>query len=142
MATIFSRIIDRDLPGHFVWRDQRCVAFLSINPISVGHTLVVPVAEVDHWLDLPVATAAHLTEVAHHIGSVQQYEFDSPRVGLMIAGFEVPHTHVHVLPMWTMADLDFANAATSVDHDHLAALAARIRTGLNAAGHSDHVSAD
>jgi diadenosine tetraphosphate (Ap4A) HIT family hydrolase len=141
MATIFSRIIDGDLPGHFVWRDRHCVAFLSINPISVGHTLVVPVEEVDHWLDLPVATAAHLTEVAHHIGSVQQYEFDSPRVGLIIAGFEVPHTHLHVLPIWTMADLDFANADATVDHDNLAALAARLRTGLNAAGHSDHVAA-
>jgi histidine triad (HIT) family protein len=140
MTTIFSRIIAGELPGHFVWRDSTCVAFLSINPISTGHTLVVPIEPVDHWIDLPHATAAHLTEVAHHIGSAQQAEFDPPRVGLMIAGFEVPHTHLHVLPIWSMDDLDFANAAQLVDHDELAAQAVRLRAALAVAGHRDCVS--
>ena len=137
MASVFTMIINGDLPGHFVWRDDDAVAFLSINPINRGHTLVVPTAEVDHWIDLPAATNSHLMAVAHHIGAVQQAVFQPQRVGLMIAGFEVPHTHLHVIPMRSMADLDFANAATDVDHGDLARVASTIRDGLSAAGHPE-----
>lgn len=136
MPTVFTMIIDGDLPGHFVWRDETCVAFLSINPITDGHVLVVPRAEVDHWLDLPVDVNTHLTEVAHAIGQAQQSVYSPERVGLMIAGFEVPHVHVHVLAMWGMADMSFANAATDVDHAVLASQAADLRAALTAAGHA------
>jgi len=141
MASIFTRIIEGDLPGHFLWRDDECVAFLSINPHQPGHVLVVPVAEVDHWVDLPPATAAHLMRVAHYIGAAQLAEFTPPRIGLMIAGFEVPHTHVHVLPMFGIRDLDFANAASDVDHEELADIAARLRHRLTVAGFGHEVSA-
>ncbi|MEZ5234006.1 MAG: HIT family protein [Acidimicrobiia bacterium] len=136
MATIFTRIIDGELPGRFVWRDERCVAFLSINPIRRGHTLVVPRAEVDHWLDLDPATAAHLTTVAQIIGVAQQQAFNPRRVGLIIAGFEVPHTHLHVIPIDDMGGLDFANAAATVDPGELDAAAGAIRAALQRAGHS------
>lgn len=130
MASVFTRIIDGDLPGHFVCRDDRAVAFLSINPITTGHTLVVPRAEVDHWLDLPVELNQHLLAVAQRIGQAQMALFAPERVGLIVAGFEVPHVHLHVIPANTMADLSFANAATTVDHAELAATAGRLSAAL------------
>lgn len=130
MTTIFTRIIEGDLPGEFVWRDERCVAFLSINPMAPGHTLVVPIEEVDHWIDCSPELAAHLFAVAHRIGRAQQQAFDCERVGLIVAGYEVPHTHVHVLPTTSMGQLSFANAAPSVSPADLAAWGAAIRDAL------------
>ena len=135
MATIFTRIIDGEIPGTFVWRDEQCVGFMSINPIAGGHVLVVPIAEIDHWLEAPAGLRAHLFEVSGHIADAQQAAFLPVRVGLMIAGFEVPHTHIHVIPMMSMADISFANAAASVDRDDLEAAAEAIRDQLRAAGH-------
>ncbi|MGI9610287.1 MAG: HIT family protein, partial [Acidimicrobiia bacterium] len=129
MASVFTMIINGDLPGHFVWRDETAVAFMSINPINTGHTLVVPVAEVDHWVDLPSSTTAHLMDLAQRVARSQQEVLSPTRVGLMIAGFEVPHTHVHVIPMESMDHLSFANSATDVDHEQLADLASRLSQG-------------
>lgn len=126
MSTIFSMIIDGDLPGTFVWRDDLCVAFLSINPLSPGHTLVVPREEVDHWIDVSPELNAHLFAVAHEIGRAQQRAFGCERVGVIVAGYDVPHTHVHVFPTNSMGDLSFANAAAHVDRDDLEAAAAAI----------------
>ena len=119
MPTIFSRIIAGELPGTFVWRDEQCVAFMSINPIATGHVLVVPVRELDHWLDLPDGEAEHLTTVSRIIGRAQMAAFAPERIGLMVAGFEVPHVHVHVIPMRTMADISFANAARHITPESL-----------------------
>jgi len=134
MATVFTRIMAGELPGTFVHRDERCAAFLSINPLATGHTLVVPVAEVEHWIDLDDALAAHLFAVAHRIGRAQQAAFGPAKVGLIIAGYEVPHTHLHVVPTTTMAQLDFANAARSVTRDDLQAAADAITARLAAPG--------
>ena len=130
MPTIFTRIIAGEIPGTFVHRDDRCVAFLSINPLAHGHTLVVPIAEVDHWVDLPEDLAAHLFAVAHRIGKAQQKAFGCERVGLIIAGYEVPHTLLHVIPTEHMGQLNFANAATSVDRSALDSAAAAIVAAL------------
>jgi histidine triad (HIT) family protein len=130
MTTIFTRIIDGELPGHFVWRDDRCVAFLSINPLAVGHTLVVPIAEVDHWIDLEPDLLAHLSGVARRIGTVLDDLFDPVKVALMVVGEEVPHVHLHVVPFRSVADLDFAGADPDPDHDALAHTAARISAAL------------
>jgi histidine triad (HIT) family protein len=132
MTTVFTRILNGDLPGRFVHRDDRCAAFLSINPLAVGHTLVVPVAEVDHWLDLDGDLLAHLTDVAQRIGAAQQRAFDPQRVGLMIAGFEVPHVHLHVVPIGGLGDLNFANAEADPDPAVLDAAAAAIVAELGA----------
>ena len=140
MPSVFSLIINGDLPGHFVWSDHVCVSFLSINPITDGHALVVPRAEIDEWTDVPAADTAHMMGVAHHVGNAVKTVFSPVRVGLMIAGFEVPHTHLHVLQLNTLADMSFANAATTVDHDELSGHAVALRASLEAAGHS-HVSA-
>ena len=112
---ILTRIIDGELPGRFVWRDATCVAFLSINPLREGHTLVVPRAEVDHWVDLDPGTNAHLMLVAQRIAEAQMDAFSPTRVGLMIAGLEVPHVHLHVVPMDGVHDLDFDEIAAVLD---------------------------
>lgn len=134
MSTIFTRIIEGQIPGTFVYRDDVCVAFLSINPLAPGHTLVVPVEEVDEWTDLDVDTVARLFDVAHKIGIAQKRAFQCERVGLVIAGFEVNHCHVHVVPTNTMADLSFANAASSVDRDELEQQAETLRVALRQIG--------
>lgn len=115
MPSIFTRIIDGELPGRFVWRDDTCVAFLSIAPLRPGHTLVVPNEEVDHWLDLDPGTNAHLIAVAQRVGQAQMQAFAPTRVGVIIAGLEVPHTHLHVVPIDGESDLNFANARPADD---------------------------
>jgi diadenosine tetraphosphate (Ap4A) HIT family hydrolase len=135
MPTIFTRIIEGELPGTFVWRDDVCVAFMSIAPIRPGHTLVVPRAEVDHWIDLDPAVNAHLMRVAQEIALAQQAAFSPVRIGLIIAGLEVPHTHVHVIPIDGMQDLDFANANDTTP-DALAETAAAIRAAMRERGAS------
>ena len=137
MATIFTRIIEGDIPGTFVWRDDVCVAFLSINPLAHGHALVVPRAEVDQWIDLPDEVTAHLVRVSQAIGRAQRQAFGCERVGVIIAGYEVPHTHVHVIPTTHMRQLDFANAAASAAPGDLASAAAALVSALRAAGHAE-----
>jgi histidine triad (HIT) family protein len=139
MATVFTMIIDGDLPGRFVWRDDHCVSFLSINPLQRGHTLVVPIDEVDHWLDLDPELNAHLMRVSQHIGRAQQDAFSPTRVGLMIAGLEVPHVHLHVVPIDDVHDLDFANVATDPDPAEMDAAQSAIVDALRAAGHDPRI---
>lgn len=112
-----------------------CVGFLSINPITDGHTLVVPRAEVDQWTDIDAGDAAHMMSVSHHLGNAIKSVFSPERIGLMIAGFEVPHTHIHVMQLNDMSDMSFANAATTVNHGQLGGFAGSIRQELEAAGH-------
>ena len=135
MPTLFTRIIRGELPGRFVWRDAHCVAFLTIAPLKPGHTLVVPIREVDHWLDLPSEEAAHLTAVAQKIGRAIQSAFAPVKVGLMIAGLEVPHVHLHLVPIHELRDLDFARAEKDPAPAALDAAAAKLRAALRAAGH-------
>ena len=99
MATVFTRIIEGEVPARFVWCDDSCVAFLNITPLTPGHTLVVPRQEVEDWLDLEPLLAAHLMSVAQAIGKAIRRGFGPEKVGLMIAGLEVPHAHVHVWPI-------------------------------------------
>ena len=130
MASVFTRIIAGELPAHFVWRDDRCVAFLSIEPLRPGHTLVVPRVEVDHWIDLDDGALAALMGAARTIARAQQAAYRPTRVGLLIAGLEVPHVHVHVSPIDGMRDLDFANAGPNPGDQALEAEAERIRAAL------------
>jgi len=134
VTTLFTRIIDGELPGRFVWRDEEVVAFLTINPITPGHTLVVPRAEIDHWLDLPTELAERCMAVAQAIGQAQMAAFSPRRIGLIIAGLEVPHTHLHLVPIDTEADLSFAKADPSPDPAALDDAAERLRAALRAQG--------
>ena len=137
MPSIFSRIIAGELPGTFVWKDARAVAFLSIAPMMPGHTLVVPRDEIDHWIDLEPALAAHLFQVAQTIGRAQDLEWKPRRVGMLIVGEEVPHTHLHVVPINHPEELTFAHANPSPDFDAIGAAAARIRARLRELGHTE-----
>ena len=130
MPSVFTKIIQRELPGHFVWEDDEAVAILSINPIQTGHALIIPRAEIDHWLDVPPELAAHLMVVAQTVGAAQMAAFGPPRVGLIIAGHEVPHAHLHVIPMFDIGDLSFANAQASVPPNELAQAAELLRSHL------------
>jgi histidine triad (HIT) family protein len=134
MTTLFTRIIQGEIPGRFVWRDERVVAFLTIAPLADGHVLVVPVAEVDHWIDMEPDLLADVMGVARTIGRVLQEEFRPTKVGVLVVGEEVPHAHVHLVPFRGLDQLDFANADPSPDPAHLDAVAERIRGGLRAAG--------
>ena len=136
MSSVFTKIISGELPGHFIWKDDICAAFLSINPIATGHTLVVPILEVDHWIELPPDTNSHLINVAQIIGEAQMNAYSPERVGIVIAGFEVPHTHLHVIPINGMQDLEFSRAAASVDQSLLSAAAVDLTNALIENGHS------
>lgn len=131
MSTVFTKIISGDLPGHFVYRDETAVAFLSINPIRPGHCLIVPQKEVSHWVDLDGQTNAHLMKIAHSVAKAQMKVFSPQRVGLIIAGFEVPHTHLHVVPINNEGELSFAKAARSVDHEELKKIALDLSNSLS-----------
>jgi diadenosine tetraphosphate (Ap4A) HIT family hydrolase len=134
MASVFTMIINGELPGRFVWEDEHCVAFLTINPLTLGHTLVVPREESDEWTSLSPELWNHLSGVALTIGRAIKHGFDYSRVGVVIAGFEVPHAHVHVFGADTMAQFDFARVDTNPDPADLDAAAARIKAALDAVG--------
>jgi histidine triad (HIT) family protein len=136
VASVFTMIINGDLPGRFVWKDDQCVAFLTINPLKPGHTLVVPRNEVDHWLDLESDLLAHVATVSQAVGTAVQQAFQPKKVGVIIAGLEVPHVHVHLVPIVDeVRDLDFANAEAEPDPAELDAAAARIRAALRDLGY-------
>ena len=132
MSSVFTMIINGELPARFVWKDDRCVAFLSINPMAHGHTLVVPRDEVDHWIDLDPELSDHLMGVCQKIGKALDLGFTPKKVGLMIAGLEVPHAHLHLIPMEGMHDLDADNADLAPNPDDLDAAADRVRAALRA----------
>lgn len=141
MATLFTRIIEGEIPGRFVWRDERAVAFLTIAPITRGHALVVPVDEVDHWIDLDTDLTAHLMEVAREVGRAQMRAFRPRRIGMIVAGLEVPHCHLHVIPIDTEADLSFSKADHSPDPAVLDEATDLLRDALRDLGHGDRVAA-
>ena len=140
MPSVFTRIFNGELPARFVYQDDRCGAFLSIAPLRPGHVLVVPKLEVDHWLDLEAELNAHLMTVAQSVGRAQMLAFAPTRVGLMIAGLEVPHVHIHVVPIEGVHDLDFAGAdhrASAASLDEAAAKLSRALAQLATAAALD-----
>ena len=142
MASLFTRIIRGELPARFVWQDKLCVAFLSNRPLRPGHTLVVPRAEVDHWLDAEPELLGHVMQTAQVIGKAQMVAFRPNRIGIMIAGLEVPHLHVHVVPIRGVHDLDFSNQDASPDPDAMDRAAASIRLELRALGFTEAAGPD
>lgn len=141
MSTLFTKIINGEIPGRFVWSDPECVAFLTIGPITDGHTLVVPRQEIDKWTDAPAPLMAHLTSVAQSIGQAQLVAFDAPRAGVIIAGFEVEHLHIHVFPAYGLGDFSFAAVQEHPDPVVMDAAAEKLRETLRVAGHGASVPA-
>lgn len=134
MASIFTKILAGELPGHFIWKDEHCFSILTIQPIRAGHLLVIPNTEVNHWDDVPPAMAAHLMHVAQQLAKGIKAVVPCKRVGVTVIGLEVPHTHIHLIPIDSMADMDFSMQRPAAAED-LAAMAARLRLALVAAGH-------
>jgi histidine triad (HIT) family protein len=137
MTSVFTMVINGDLPGRFVWKDEKCVAFLSINPLATGHTLVVPREETDHWIDLAPDLMQHLMDVSQKIGTALNYGFKPARVAMLIAGLEVPHAHIHLVPIEGMHDLDADRANLAPNPDDLDAAADRVRAALRALDHPE-----
>ena len=129
MPTLFTRIIDGELPARFVYTDEVAVAFLSISPLTPGHTLVVPRREIDQWTDADEPLLNHCLGIARRIGNAAKQAFGAPRASLVIAGLEVPHLHIHVFPAWTLGNFDFAQAKPAADEE-LDQAAARLRDAL------------
>lgn len=139
MASIFTRIIDGELPGRFIWKDGQAVAILTINPVTPGHVLVIPRKEIDHWEQIDTPTFTHLNDVAQKVGRAIQKAYDAPRMGLLIAGLEVPHLHVHVFPAWNEELFDLRAAEQNPDPAVLDESAQRIRASLRAMGYQENV---
>lgn len=130
MSTIFSKIIQREIPSHTILEDDQFYAFLDIRPIYDGHTLVIPKIEVDRFFDLPNHLLERLFLFAKPIAEAIERVVPCQRVGVMVAGLEVPHAHVHLVPIQTISGLSFEHAKPA-SNDHLANLAKKIRYELH-----------
>lgn len=130
MPSIFTRIIQREIPAHIVAESEQCIAFLDINPLVIGHTLVVPRVEIDYIYDLDDATLAALHVFAKKVALGIQQVVPCLRIGVAVVGLEVPHTHVHLVPLNSTDDLNFMRPKLKPSPDELSAVAAKIRQSL------------
>lgn len=131
MATLFTKIIDGEIPGTFVHQDEKCVAFLDVAPMTEGHVMVVPREEISHWIDADQDLLDHLMAVARSIGRAQKAALDCERIGLLVVGYEVPHLHIHVLPTNSMDDFDISDRAPMQTPEQLEGPAEKIRRALS-----------
>jgi histidine triad (HIT) family protein len=132
MASIFSKIISGEIPSHTVAENERCLAFLDIRPVVFGHTLVVPKMEVDYYFDLEDDYLTELNLFAKRVATVLRKEVPCIRIGVMIAGLEVPHAHIHLIPMNSIGELSFTNPRPSFSSNQMAELADRLRKAYQA----------
>ncbi|MGO9507906.1 MAG: HIT family protein [Mycobacterium sp.] len=130
MPSIFSRIINRELPGRFVYEDDDVVAFLTIEPMTQGHTLVVPRAEIDQWQNIDAEAFNRVMAVSQLIGKAVCKAFEADRAGVIIAGLEVPHLHVHVFPARSLSDFGFAGVDRNPSPESLDEAQAKIKAAL------------
>lgn len=130
MASVFTMIINREIPGRFVYEDDDVVAFLTIEPMTQGHTLVVPRAEIDNWHNVEPEAFNRVMAVSQRIGKAVCTAFGTERSGLIIAGLEVPHLHVHVFPARDLADFGFAGVDRSPSPESLDEAQAKIKAAL------------
>jgi diadenosine tetraphosphate (Ap4A) HIT family hydrolase len=139
LSTLFSKIIAGEIPGRFIWKDEDCVSFLTVGPITDGHVLVVPRQEVDKWTDAAPDLMAKLMSVSQSIGQAQLAAFGAPRSGVIVAGFEVEHLHIHVFPAYGLENFSFAAVDNNPDPAVLDANAEKLRLALREAGHGEFV---
>lgn len=130
MPSIFTRIINREIPGYIVAEDDRYIAFLDINPLVLGHTLVVPKQEVDFIFDLDDDTLAGLNVFAKKVAHAIKKAVPCKRIGVAVIGLEVPHTHVHLVPMNSMGDLNFTRSKLSPSKGELETTAKKIKEAV------------
>ncbi|MEX0768824.1 MAG: HIT family protein [Microthrixaceae bacterium] len=136
-ASVFTKIISGVFPGRFVWKGPEVVAFLTIAPLMPGHTLIVPRKQIDQWTDVDADLWQELARVQLAVGTALKASFSCSRIGSIIAGLEVPHCHIHLIPIHHESDLSFANADPSPNPAALDEAAERIRAALTELGHSE-----
>lgn len=127
MPSLFTRIVNGEIPCHKVAEDDRFLAFLDINPLREGHTLVIPKIEVDRFFDLPKDVLAGILPFAQDIARRIEAVVPCDRVGITVIGLEVPHAHVHLIPIDRVADMDFGRPKLKLTKEDLATIAARLR---------------
>ena len=130
MASIFTRIIQGEIPSHTIHQDDDFIAFLDINPLHSGHTLVVPKTEVDYVFDLEPDLLADAMRYAQRIARAIEAEVDCARIGVAVIGLEVPHAHIHLVPIHGVHDLDFKKPRVEMSQEEMADLARRIGAHL------------
>ena len=117
MSSIFTKIIQGELPCYKIYEDELTFAFLALDQVHLGHTLVIPKKEVNHWFDTPPEIFTQVGLNSQKIAKAVKAATGCPRVGVMVAGFEVPHYHVHLIPAWGIPDLNFARAKRHSDEE-------------------------
>ena len=127
MASIFSRIVAGEIPCHKVAEDENFFAFLDINPVAKGHTLVIPKQEIDYLFDIDDPMLGKMMAFAKRVARAQEAVIPCKRVGLAVMGLEVPHAHIHLVPITKESDMYFGNGKIEMSQDELAATAAKIR---------------
>lgn len=130
MSSIFSKIINREIPAYIVAEDPHHIAFLDINPVAIGHTLVVPKKEVDYVFDLADDELSRLNLFAKKVAKALKEAVPCKRIGVAIIGLEVPHTHVHLVPLNSMGDINFSKPKLSPPKEELAAVAKKISENI------------
>jgi histidine triad (HIT) family protein len=130
MATIFSRIAARELPAYIIDENEDFLAFLDISPLMTGHTLVIPKKEVDYIFDLDNQTLAGLHVFSKRIAEAIKKAVPCERIGVTVIGLEVPHAHIHLIPINQMDDMDFGRMKLSPTKEQLAATAKKITAAL------------
>ncbi len=130
MPSIFTRIINREIPSYTVAEDDRFIAFLDINPLSVGHTLVVPKKEIDYFFDLDDDTLSSMMVFSRKVAIAIRESVKCKRVGVAVIGFEVPHAHLHLVPMNHMGDINFANPKLKLSKEEFEKVMKDIRSNL------------
>lgn len=127
MATIFSRIVAGEIPCHKVAEDEEFFAFLDINPIAKGHTLVIPKEEIDYIFDVEDASLGRMMAFVKRVARAQETAIPCKRVGLAVMGLEVPHAHIHLVPITKESDMYFGGEKMTISQEELASIAALIR---------------
>lgn len=127
MASIFTRIIRGEIPCYRVGEDDRFLAFLDINPVRKGHTLVIPKVEVDRFFDLPADVLSGILPFAQGVARRIEAVVPCDRIGMSVVGLEVPHAHMHLIPIDSLNDMDFTRPKVKMSNEEIAALAEQIR---------------
>lgn len=127
MASIFTKIINREIPAHIIAENEDCIAFLDIMPLTKGHTLVVPKEEIDYIFDLDDETLAGLHVFSKKVSRAIKKATNCKRIGVAVLGMEVPHAHIHLVPMNAMRDMNFANPKLTLNAEELSGIAKKIR---------------
>ena len=130
MASIFTKIINREIPGHIVAEDDNYIAFLDIMPLVKGHVLVVPKEEVDYIFDLEPEVLSGLHLFAQRVAKAMDKTIKCTRIGVAVIGLEVPHVHVHLVPLKTMDDINFTRPKLKLSNEELAEIAEKIKGGF------------